>query len=81
MTGSLLGVEVEDNMALAAVVYSRRELEQGDHVELQGPELQGGSASGDGPAPDAAGSKAEGRASAGRDGNSAEADTGFKFGK
>lgn len=81
VTGALLVVEVQDNMSLAAVVYSRRELEQGDHVELQGPELQGGSASGDGPAPDAAGSKAEGRASAGRDGNSAEADTGFKFGK
>ncbi len=79
VTGALLVVEVQENMSLAAVVYARRELEQGDHVELQGPELQGGS--GPGTASEAAGSKAAGKASVERDGNSAEADAGFKFGK
>ncbi len=81
VTGALLVVEVQENMSLAAVVYSRRELEQGDHVELQGPELQGGDASKPGEASDAAGSKAEARANAQSEGNSAEAETGFKFGK
>jgi len=81
VTGALLVVEVQENMSLAAVVYSRRELEQGDHVELQGPELQGEDPSQPRNASDAAGSKAETRATVERDGNSAEAETGFKFGK
>lgn len=81
VTGALLVVEVQENMSLAAVVYSRRELEQGDHIELQGPELRGGDASKPAEASDAEGSKAEARATAERDGNSAEAETGFKFGK
>ena len=79
VTGALLIVEVQENMSLAAVVYARRELEQGDHIELQGPELQGGN--GPDEASHAEGSKAEAKANAERDGNSANADAGFKFGK
>lgn len=36
VVGALLAVEVQENMTLAAVVFARRELQAGDHVELQG---------------------------------------------
>jgi hypothetical protein len=75
VVGALLIVEVQEDMSLAAVVYARRELEQGDHVELQGPELRGESPDG------GSGPGASGNASAERDGNSAKAEAGFKFGK
>ncbi|MBV1857911.1 MAG: LysM peptidoglycan-binding domain-containing protein [Nannocystaceae bacterium] len=75
VTGALLVVEVQENMSLAAVVFSRRELEQGDHVELQGPELRGDDTTDDG------GAKPSANVNAERDGNSAKADGGFKFGK
>jgi hypothetical protein len=37
--GALLVVEVQPETALAVSVYSRREFERGDHVELRGPGL------------------------------------------
>lgn len=75
--GALLAVEVQENMTLAAVVYARRELEAGDHVELQGPELRG-----EEPEQDSDSSRtASADASVERDGDSAKADAGFKFGK
>lgn len=40
--GALLAVEVQEEMTLAAVVYARRELEAGDHIELQGPGVGAG---------------------------------------
>ncbi len=46
VVGALLAVEVQENMTLAAVIFSRRELEAGDHVELQGEGTGGGSSSG-----------------------------------
>ena len=75
VTGALLVVEVQREMVLAAVVFARRELEQGDHVEMQGPELQPSDPVAD------EGPSASGNASATRDDNSASAEAGFKFGK
>lgn len=43
VVGALLAVEVQEDMTLAAVVFARRELEAGDHVELQGEGTAGGS--------------------------------------
>ncbi len=77
VVGALLVVEVQQDMSLAAVVYARRELEAGDHVELQGPGLEGQAP----PKEDGGKPSASGDASVQRDGNSANADAGFKFGK
>jgi hypothetical protein len=46
VVGALLAVEVQENMTLAAVVFARRELEAGDHVELQGEGTGGGASAG-----------------------------------
>jgi len=74
--GALLAVEVQDDMTLAAVVYARRELEAGDHVELQGTDRRQDETAAQDP-----GASASGSASVERDSNSAKAEGGFKFGK
>jgi len=45
--GALLVVEVDDSTCLAAAVYSSREFERGDHVELRGPTLDAGASQND----------------------------------
>ena len=72
--GALLVVEVQENLSLAVSVFSRREIEQGDHVELRGPGLddEGGNGS--------ERNGASGNASVERDDGGVKADAGFKLG-
>ena len=75
--GALLVVEVQEETSLAVSVYSRREFERGDHVELRGPGL--GAPTDDEEAPEDDALEAEGEVDVG-DGD-AKASGGFKLGK
>jgi len=75
VTGSILVVQVEPKTSLGVVVFSRRELERGDHVELRGPGLDDDSDAGRSDLQ--AEGHVEGRAKDGK----AEASGGFKLGK
>lgn len=62
--GAVLIVEAQENSSLAAIVYSRQEIERGDHVELRGPGLDGEKAE-VGPAPATLDAEAEGEVQTG----------------
>jgi hypothetical protein len=76
--GALLVVEVQEELSLALSVYSAREFERGDHVELRGrglgPETEEEQAD-----DDESGVEAEGEVEV--EGGDAKASGGFKLGK
>lgn len=77
--GALLVVEVEDRTCLAVSIYSRKEFERGDHVELRGRDFDEAGTQND---PVGGGRKgADASGSVERDDGSAKAKGGFTVGK
>lgn len=74
--GALLVVQVDDDTALAAAIYSRHEFERGDHVELRGPSIDSKATQND----PLQGIDADANASADSGDGKAKASGGFKLG-
>lgn len=79
VTGALLVVEVNEETSLAVSVYSRREFERGDHVELRGPGLGAPTPAEEAP-PDEP-PRVEGEGEVEVEGGDAKASGGFRLGK